>query len=59
MAIISPIKWPFGESKMCTPFSDSRVGRKSLDQAKQLCWVSWWHEHAKSIGELDITERLS
>ena len=36
-----------------------RVGRKSLDQAKQLCWVSWWHEHAKSIGELDITERLS
>lgn len=26
---------------------------------KQLCWVSWWHEHAKSIEELDITERLS
>ena len=56
LIIISPIELPCGQY---TPFSDSRVGRKSVDQAKQLCWVTWWHEHVKSIEELDITERLS
>ena len=45
LIIISPIELPCGQY---TPFSDSRVGRKSVDQAKQLCWLTWWHEHVKS-----------